>query len=153
MAVHRIYVDTSVFGGMFDAEFQSGSVQFFNLINAGVYDLVLSDIVLGELRLAPEHVREVLDSVLPLATVIETTAEGEALRNTYIKECILSDKHRVDALHVAMASISGCFAIVSWNFRHIVNARLIPLFNAANVLRGYNRIGIYTPHGVLGNDD
>ena len=153
MAILRIYVDTSVFGGVFDAEFQSASIQFFYLINAGVYDLVISDIVLGELRNAPEHVREVVDSVLPLATVIQASSEGEDLRDSYLEEGILSHKHKVDALHVAMASISGCFAIVSWNFRHIVNARLIPLFNAANVLRGYNQIGIYTPHGVLGNDD
>ena len=37
-----------------------------------------------------------------------------------------------DALHVAVATVSGCSVIVSWNFKHIVNYRKIPLYNAIN---------------------
>jgi hypothetical protein len=37
-----------------------------------------------------------------------------------------------DTLHVAIASVSGCDLIVSWNFKPIVFGK-IPKYNAVNV--------------------
>jgi predicted nucleic acid-binding protein len=41
----RIYADTSVFGGVFDAEFEEPSKQFFREIDSGRFLLVTSAIV------------------------------------------------------------------------------------------------------------
>jgi len=67
----------------------------------------------------------------------------------------LTPKWLDDALHVALASISGCDGIVSWNFKHIVHYQKIPRFNAVNVLQGYKEIMIYSPLEVIdyGRDD
>lgn len=53
----RIYTDTSVIGGCFDAEFSVHSEQLFERFRAGLDTLVLSDLTLAELAGAPPQVR------------------------------------------------------------------------------------------------
>ncbi len=57
------------------------------------------------------------------------------------------------ALHVAAATVSGCRAIVSWNFKHIVNFRRIPLYNGVNQMEGYGPIAIHTPLEVIFDEE
>jgi hypothetical protein len=151
--IRRIYADTSIFGGLFEVEFQHGSESLIELVKAGQIQLCLSDIVLKELLPAPPQVRQAVSQVMPFATALSITAAARKLQEDYIVHEVLGRRNEVDALHVALATVSQCNAIVSWNFRHIVNDRRIPLFNAVNALRGYNQIGIFTPHAVIGNVD
>jgi len=58
-----------------------------------------------------------------------------------------------DATHVSLATVSGCSLIVSWNFKHIVNYKKIPLYNGINKVKGYSEIGIYSPLEVIDNDE
>ena len=58
-----------------------------------------------------------------------------------------------DALHVAVATVTGCEVIVSWNFRHIVNFERIPMYNKINAVNGYNPIAIYSPLEVLADEE
>lgn len=75
------------------------------------------------------------------------------LQQAYIAEGILTEKWYDDALHVALATVSGCDVIVSWNFKHIVNFKKIPLFNAVNVLKGYRPIAIHSPSEVIDHEE
>ena len=54
---------------------------------------------------------------------------------------------------MASATVSGCVMIVSWNFRHIVNYRRVPLYNAVNVVSGYTPIRICSPLEVVDDED
>ena len=56
----RVYADTSVFGGCFDDEFRTESVRFFDEVRSGRFVVVVSDVTLDELSLAPESVRRIL---------------------------------------------------------------------------------------------
>jgi hypothetical protein len=51
----RVYADTSVFGGCFDSEFTAESVRFFEEVRQGQFILVVSNVTLDELELAPER--------------------------------------------------------------------------------------------------
>lgn len=42
----RIYVDTSVYGGVFDAEFQAASSALFEDVHKGTFEVVVSPLVL-----------------------------------------------------------------------------------------------------------
>ncbi len=42
---YRIYLDTSVFGGVFDKEFKKPSKALFEQIESGLYTLVTSAVV------------------------------------------------------------------------------------------------------------
>jgi hypothetical protein len=54
---------------------------------------------------------------------------------------------------VAVATVSACEVIVSWNFKHIVNFRRIPLYNTVNKVVGYEEIGIFTPREMIEDED
>jgi predicted nucleic acid-binding protein len=151
--IRRIYTDTSIFGGLFEPEFQHGSAELLRHFNAGRLELVLSDIVVEELAGAPQYVRDVVVEVAATAITLSRSLEAETLQEDYLSHDVLPRKCAVDALHVALATVAQCDAIVSWNFRHIVNDRRIPLFNAVNTLRRYDSIGIFTPHAVIGDVD
>ena len=66
---------------------------------------------------------------------------------------IVTQKSVTDAMHVALATVSKCSTIVSWNFRHIVHFDKIPLYNAVNMLNGYPAIAIYSPLEVIDYDE
>lgn len=151
--LRKIYADASIFGGLFEPEFEHGSMLFLEQFNAQQFDLAISEFVIAEIAQAPLRVREVLVGLLPRALILSKSPEAEDLQNQYLVHKVLPRTSSVDAMHVALATVSGCSAIVSWNFKHIVNERRIALFNAVNLLRGYNGIAIWTPHLVIGNGD
>ena len=53
----------------------------------------------------------------------------------------------------AIATVSACAAIVSWNFKHIVNFARIPLYNGINLSNGYSAIAIHTAQEVSLHED
>lgn len=53
----RVYVDTSVFGGVFDEEFKVASREFFNQVKAKYFSIVTLVIVMDEIQPAPEPIR------------------------------------------------------------------------------------------------
>jgi hypothetical protein len=55
----RVYTDTSVIGGCLDVEFEKDSKSLFNSFQTGSIVMVVSDITLAELELAPPAVRDV----------------------------------------------------------------------------------------------
>ena len=148
-----VYADTSVYGGVYDDEFSAASVRFFEAVRRGSFQLVLSEIVHRELSFAPVQVQGLFQEMLPLALLTPVTDEAINLQQAYIREGIVTRKSLDDALHVALATVSGCSLIVSWNFKHIVHFQKIPMFNAVNTLNGYNNLMIYSPLEVIENED
>ena len=118
------------------------------MINKQFY-LVTSAVVQAEIQVAPKEVNDCFNEILPHAEVIEVTEKSLKLRDAYLESNIVSEKYSNDALHVSLATISRCDVIVSWNFKHIVHFEKIPLYNAVNVLQGYNQISIYSPMEVI----
>lgn len=149
----RVYADTSVFGGLFDEEFQEASRRFFDLIKAGDFRLVISSAVSDELYEAPEQVRGFFYDLAPHVEIVEIEDVAIDLQMAYLAANIVGSRWETDALHVAMATVSDCRAIVSWNFKHIVNFRRIPLYNGVNMAHGYPTIGIHTPQEMLIYED
>lgn len=149
-ALIRVYADTSVYGGVLDDEFRLASRAFFNAVLRKEIMLVSSALVVQELTPAPVAVKEVYDSVFALADQVELGEEVDNLVEAYIHARVIGSGSRTDAMHVAAATIGGCTALVSWNLKHIVSMRRIPLFNGVNAVQGYHPIGIYTPLEVTG---
>lgn len=147
------YADTSVFGGAFDDEFMQPSGAFIDAIKAGRFTLVTSELVRQEIAAAPQTVRQLFDDMLPIADIAAVTGEAIQLQQAYLSAGIVSERFATDALHVALATVSGASMIVSWNFRHIVNFQKIPKYNAVNKLHGYNDIAIYSPLEVIQHED
>ena len=110
---------------------------------------VLSDVTAAEVASAPTPVRHLHQEMLALSdAVLPVTAEVLALVTRYETNKILSAKFRADMQHIALATIAGVDALVSWNFKHIVRLEKIRLFNAVNVESGHRALSIRSPREV-----
>jgi len=145
----RVYVDTSVFGGVFDKEFKKPSSIFFQQAKSNQFILVTSAVVQAEIMDAPHEVKTLFNEILPFAEIIKVENEALMLRDAYLEAGIVSSKYTNDALHVALATVSNCSIITSWNFKHIVHFQKIPLYNAINLLHGFHQIAIFSPMEVI----
>jgi predicted nucleic acid-binding protein len=153
LSVPRSYADTSVFGGVFDAEFAEPSRAFFDLVRRGRLRLVVSAIVQQEIDHSPREVQELLAEVAPLAEIVAITEAAARLRQEYLNAGIVTPRSTLDALHVALATVSGCELIVSWNFKHIVHYQRIPMYNAVNTQQGYLPLAIHSPAEVRSDEE
>ena len=120
MKTGRIYVDTSVLGGCFDAEFAIWSNGLIEDFRRGVFRPVLSDVTAIEIARAPERVRELHREVAALGEVVSATEEVVGLVGAYESHGILGARYRNDMLHIALATVASVDVVVSWNFRHMV---------------------------------
>jgi hypothetical protein len=148
----RVYVDTSVFGGVHDDEFRSPSERFFAAVRGGDFVVLVSEALVVEISNAPPVVQATFESHRGYMEPLETTAEAAALAEAYLAARVVPANSRVDALHVALASVARADAVVSWNFKHLVQLRRIRGFHAVNVLRGYPLIEIRSPLEVIDDD-
>nr|VFK12909.1 MAG: hypothetical protein BECKLPF1236A_GA0070988_100798 [Candidatus Kentron sp. LPFa]VFK29163.1 MAG: hypothetical protein BECKLPF1236C_GA0070990_100817 [Candidatus Kentron sp. LPFa] len=60
------------------------------------------------------------------AEIAQVTEKAILLQRQYIDSGVVTPKSAEDALHVALATVSCCALIVSWNFKHIVHFDKIP---------------------------
>ena len=59
----KVYLDTSVFGGYLDAEFQEWSNKVIEEFKAGLKIPIISDLTLKELEEAPANVRNLVEEI------------------------------------------------------------------------------------------
>jgi hypothetical protein len=152
MARSRIYVDTSVFGGCFDPEFQRWSTALVADFRAGRLQALFSDLLAAELVEAPTRVRALHNELCDQAVAIQLSVEAVVLADRYAQTGILPSKFRNDMLHIAMASVASADAVASWNFRHIVRFDKIQLFNAVNLESGYRPLAIHSPRELTSDE-
>jgi len=145
----RIYLDTSVVGGCFDAEFAQWSNSLMEDCAAGTFLPILSDVLAAEILAAPEAVRRKYEDLLRGDhELVGVTEEALELAEAYHRRKILTPKFYDDGLHIALASVAEADLLVSWNFRHIVHFDKIRLFNSVNLELGYKPLQIYSPREV-----
>jgi len=111
---------------------------------------VISELTTLELKDAPQEVQDVLKEI-PERNIeyVELTEEVVNLAKKYIAEGVIGGGKLVDAEHIAIATINHVDALVSWNFRHIVNLQRIRGYNSVNFKYGYPLLEIRSPLEVI----
>jgi len=146
----RLYLDTSVFGGVYDDEFKEASTRLFDKIKAGKFICIYSRLCLTELETAPENVKTFFAN-LPKEhlefTEIPSTAYALALK--YVEAKVVGKSSFDDCVHIATATISNADFLISWNFKHIVNIFRIKNYNSVNTQNGYKSLDIRSPKEVI----
>ena len=146
----RVYVDTCVYGGYFDEEYDLVSRILFQQIREGRFALVVSPAVTDELADAPAQVQDLYYELVPAAEALDITEEAGRLQKAFIEARVLTERRGVDALHVALATVARCDCLVSWNFRHIVHRDRVSGYNAVSAALGYAPVQILSPPEVIG---
>jgi hypothetical protein len=149
----RVYADTSVYGGVFDQEFASPSTKLFDEVRSGRFQLVIGSPVRAELEDAPAEVRDFFDSIVSLGERADADPAAIGLSQAYLAADVVGPGSAIDALHVAIATLSRCEILVSWNFKHIVHRDKAPRYNAVNTLHDLPRIAIHSPSEVISYDE
>ncbi|MDP1675743.1 MAG: type II toxin-antitoxin system VapC family toxin [Bacteroidota bacterium] len=145
----RVYIDTSVFGGCFEPEFEIWSNGLMDDFKNGIYSPVVSQVVANEISKAPSFVKaKYAELSIYNLEILPLTNEVYSLAETYKLKQILSPKYFEDLLHIAIATINNIDILVSWNFKHIVHFEKIKLFNAVNLELSYKTINIFSPREV-----
>ena len=152
--VQRFYFDTSVFGGIFDEEFETESQLLFDMVHDGMVRCVYSELSEKELQNAPDRVKaffqELNSSQLER---IQITEECYQLAKMYIDEKVVGLTSFDDCLHIAAATLNKVDILVSWNFKHIVNIFRIRGYNSVNLRLGHGTLEIRSPREIVSNDN
>lgn len=154
MKKQRIYLDTSVFGGLYDEEFKEHTKPLFERIRNAEFEVIYSNITENELEFAPDKVKAIVKS-LPgsLTEFVKSDVEAATLAQKYIDQRVVGKTSFTDCLHIALATIHNANTLVSWNFKHIVNVTKIIGYNSVNLLEGYKQIDIRSPRELMNYED
>jgi len=156
MKKQRIYIDTSVFGGFFDSEFEEFTKPLFDRIEKGEFIILFSPVTQDELENAPSQVKSLVTNLKSSQTeFLETTDEVVDLATEYIAEKVVGETSYADCLHIALATINRADLLISWNFNHIVNIERIRGYNSINIKNGYKQLEIRSPRDLMnyGNEE
>jgi predicted nucleic acid-binding protein len=149
----RFYFDTSVFGGVFDIEFEEETLLLFERVKFGLIKCVYSNLTESELEKAPERIRNYFKELKPEHTEkVLVTTEAFQLAQIYIDEKVVGETSFDDCLHIATATLNKVDILVSWNFRHIVNIYRIRGYNSINLRLGHLNLNIHSPKEIVGNE-
>ena len=154
----RLYLDTSIISYLFaddTPEKMNDTVRLWNELVDGKYEIYISDVVTNEVQHCPEPKRSQMLEKMRLIelNLLHETDEVKELAAEYIKGGVLKEKSYDDCLHIAFAVIHHCDAIVSWNFKHLVNFRTIDKERIVNEINRYKEISIISPTMLVEEDE
>lgn len=147
---YRLYLNTSVFGALFDEEDPQRVVltrSVLRRLRREPYEAFIGTPVYEEIALAPPRVRNALERrIAELSpTLIEEGTTSLRLAEAYLAARLVPPPRRNDARHIALATVADLDAVVSWNFRDMVNIRKKAIVHSVNARFGYRLIDIISP--------
>jgi hypothetical protein len=127
------------------------TVKLFEAIGNGKYEGYTSGYTLLELRDAKEPKRGNMISLVDKygLTFLNILDESERMANLYIQNGVIPAKYRIDASHIAIASIHELDCLLSFNYEHMNKLKTKRLTEIINLNEGYKGITICTPMEVL----
>jgi len=151
--VIKYYLDTSVYGGYFDPEFEIVTRQWFDRFLSEDAVIVQSFLTNIEICNAPTKVRDLYHST-PSERIIHVdySAEIDQLAIRYIEAGVNNQNNIADCLHVATASVSAADALISWDFKHILHPDRVLGYLTINQLAAVPKLKILSPNEALNNE-
>ena len=151
----KLYFDSSAISALVQdskPERMSDMRTLWEMIKRGEYDVVLSNVLTGELNdIEDIEKREILFYYLSeiIAERVYTTDEMQEIAEMLVKCGILTENSFSDCQHIACALVKRCDIIVSYNFRHMVNVRVIKGVRRISFIEGYGDIDIMTAETLI----
>ncbi len=114
-----------------------------------VFELFASQLVLREAQAGNENMAQRRLSALEEVELLEVTEEALALAEDLLSKGPLPRKAEEDAVHIAVAVTNGMDYLITWNCKHIANARMRDKIEQVCRANGYKPVIICTPEELL----
>jgi hypothetical protein len=148
--IQKFYLDTSVFGGIYDSEFEEETTLLFEKISLGQVKCIYSNLTEKELSNAPEPVKIFFNNMkAETKEKVLVTPEALQLAQSYVQEKVVGETSLDDCIHIALATLNKVDILVSWNFKHIVNVYRIRGYNSINLRLGHSTLEIRSPREIV----
>ena len=132
MPKKKIYLDTTVISHLRHEDrpdWMADTLELWEILKRGEYDVHISDVVMIELMRCPEpkqtELLAFLDEIQYTEIAVESNEKILAIADQIKKLTVIPPKSENDRRHIAAALYSGCNIIVSWNFNHFVTQKTI----------------------------
>ncbi len=109
----------------------------------------ISPIVIEEVSRGDETAARLRLEKIADMPVLEITDEVRELAEVYFEKIPIPGKARGDAFHLAVTTFHGMDFLVSWNFSHILSARVRAVIQEINTIRGVSTPIICTPEELM----
>lgn len=119
----------------------------------GSFSLFTSQLVLDEAVAGDKSAAASRMAVLQEVVLLDISEEAVLLAESLIRGGGLPPNARVDALHVALATVNGMDYLLTWNCRHIANASLRGRMEDVCRVAGFEPPVICTPLELRGSSD
>lgn len=138
----KIYLDTSVISYLDQTdspEKMEDTLKFWEFLKKGDVDVLVSRVTLDEIDDNKEPKRSRLKSFLSGIDhmIVEISDEIRNVANKFIENGILTEKSYDDCVHIATSLVYDCTCVVSWNFKHIVNMKMVSGVKLVSAQTGY----------------
>jgi len=113
------------------------------------FDLYSSQLVLQEAGAGDEEQAGKRLNALEETELLEITESALSLAEVFIKKSAVPKIAPEDAIHIAVAVVNGIDYLMSWNCKHIANAKMRSKIDQVCLSCGYEPIIICTPEELL----
>lgn len=81
--------------------------------------------------------------------VLRVNADAQLLADYILTRAVLPSKAAADALHIALAAVTGMNFLITWNCTHIANGFVLQKVNALCRDSGYEPPVVCTPQELM----
>ena len=114
------------------------------------FEIVASELVVQEASLGNAQMANKRLAVLKDVEILIVNNEARNLAKILVAKKAVPEKAAADALHIAVAAVEKIEFLVTWNFKHIANAKMQVKIEEAIRAEGYKPSYICTLEELLG---
>ena len=113
------------------------------------FDLYVSQLVDQEISSGDSEAVVKRQQALTNCSFLDITAESVELAGRFIEQNAIPKQAAEDALHIAVAAVSGMDYLLTWNFKHIANATMRANVELVCRLNGFEPPVICSPMELM----
>ena len=113
------------------------------------YDLAISEFVLAEAAAGNPEVAKRRMALLEGLNLFDLKKDVFQLTSSLIDQKAVPDKAKVDAFHIAVATVNGADYLLTWNCKHINNAHTRKLITQVCIANGFDPPVLCTPQEIM----
>ncbi|MEQ9620662.1 type II toxin-antitoxin system VapC family toxin [Coleofasciculus chthonoplastes] len=119
----------------------------------GSFVLYASEVVEDEAARGDQEIAHRRLNLLQSLMLLELTEEALELAQAFLNQSNLPSKASNDALHIALATVYGLDYLLTWNCKHMANAKIQRKLSQISSQLGYVLPIICTPYELIGYEE